>query len=339
MKKRAELAWLRWYETIPTDVRGLVRRFPSRQWHILSLVARCGSPALDLVVANSALAYALASNWVFHNPPVQRPMRSVRALLRRGRKQRDILVWLGFPGTEAVRRVLTKVAHESISVDGLLYLRQSLVDSKMAKTLSHLQRLNAGAIRIITDRKLFPYASPTLIEEISNMSEEDHHAKAAHELQDSLNMYRIIFPNGKKLQPIRRLAHLRELHDSLIDKLNNSRRSNVDIPLPPPPVEGTETIVPITSIQDLFKEGREQHNCVASYVERMAIQQRTYIYKVLGPERCTLALTQKGNAWVPTEIKKTCNQPVSEVTWSAVGRWLNQASSSVGNNEVPLFEA
>ncbi len=170
------------------------------------------------------------------------------------------------------------------------------------------------------------------------MSEEDHHAKAAHELQDSLNMYRVVSPNGKKLQPIRRLAHLREFHDSLIDKLNNSRRSKVDIPLPPPPVEGTETIVPITSIQDLFNEGREQHNCVASYIEHIAIQQRTYIYKVLRPERCTLALTQKDNIWVPTEIKKDCNRPVAEVTWSAVGRWLNQASSSVGNNEVPLFE-
>jgi hypothetical protein len=319
---RAEVAWLRWYATIPTEIRELVRHFQKRQWHMLSFLARCGEAAYDLTVSNPALAYALASNWVYHRPPVQRPMRSARALLRRGRKQRDILAWLGFPGTEAARKALTKVIHKAISVCSLLYIRQSMADFAMAKAISHLQRLNAGAIRIATDPELLPLAAPTLIEEVSTRRDEDQRPKAAYMLQDSLNMFRLLFPNGRSLQPVRRFSYLAELHDSLVDDLNRTRISNMDVLFPPPPVEGTETIVPITNARELVEEGRAQHNCVASYVERVAVRRQVYIYRVLWPERCTLSLRRCGNTWVLSELKRACNERPSEVTRRVIEKWL-----------------
>jgi hypothetical protein len=105
-----ELAWRRWYDRIPVEVRNAIAPFRSRHWQLLSLVARCGNAALDLLIANPALAYALASNWIFHKPAVQRPLRSARALLAKGKRQRDILEWLSFPATEAFRKLLMKVS-------------------------------------------------------------------------------------------------------------------------------------------------------------------------------------------------------------------------------------
>ena len=102
-------AWLRWHATIPAEIRQIVHHFPERQWHMLSFLARCGEAAYDLTAANPALAFALASNWVYHCPPVRRPPRAARALLQRGKKQRDVLVWLVFPGTKAARKMLVKV--------------------------------------------------------------------------------------------------------------------------------------------------------------------------------------------------------------------------------------
>ena len=270
-ERPAELAWLRWYATILVDICNVASRFVRRQWHGLSFLARYGTAAFDLVMSNPALAYALASNWVYRRPPVQRPLRSARALLRPENKQRDILAWLGFPGTESARKMLARVVHKSISISVLLYLRQSLDDPTMAKAMAHLPRLNAGAIRITTDPKLLSFAAPTLIEEVAHRREEDRRAKAAYMLQDSANMFRLMFPNGRRLPPIRRLAYLAEFHDTLVDDLNHARIGNMDVSFPPPPVEGTDVIVPITNARELAEEGRVQHNCVASYVERVAV--------------------------------------------------------------------
>ena len=52
-------------------------------WQQVEALIRCGESALDLVRSNPALAYLVASNWVFHQPAVRQPLRSARALLRK----------------------------------------------------------------------------------------------------------------------------------------------------------------------------------------------------------------------------------------------------------------
>lgn len=319
---RVELAWLRWYATIPAQTRKLVSRFPNRQFHVLSFLARCGDAAVDLAISNPALAFALASNWVYHRPAVQRPLRSARALLKPGKKQRDILAWLGFPGTEAARKMLAKTVHKAVSIPSLLYMRQGMTDPAMFKAMSHVSRLNAGAIRIATDPGLLKFAMPRLLDEIAHRREEDKHAKAAYMLQDSVAMFRLLHQNGRDLQPIRSLSQLSDVHENLVDSLNRADELDMEIPFPPPPVAGTDCIVPITNARDLVNEGRDQHNCVASYMDRIALHQKVYIYQVLSPERCTLAISCRGNAWVPTELKRACNLLPSKTTHNAVAEWL-----------------
>lgn len=331
-----ERAWLRWYATIPSKVREIIRHFPERQWHMLSFLARCGEAACDLTVSNPALAYSLASNWVYHRPPVQRPLRSARALLQRGKKQRDVLAWLGFPGTEAARKALNKVIRNAISVSSLLYIRQSMVDIASFKAMSHLPRLNAGAIRIAIDPILLPLAAPTLLDEIAHHREEDRKAKAAYMLQDSLAMHQLLFPNRVHPKPIRRLRHLQEIHDEFVEDINRARSLDTDIPFPSPPIKGSESILPITTARELVEEGRLQHNCVASYLERVAIRQSVYVYRVLWPERCTLSVARRGTKWVISELKRTCNESPSEATRRVVEEWLGSNAGMKLSRATPL---
>ncbi len=318
---RAQLAWFKWFNTIPRDVRRLMAPFSSRQWHMLSFLARCGPAAADLTESNPALAFALASNWVYHKPPVQRPLRSVRALLNK--KQRHILTWLGFPGTEAARRVFAKIPPPSVNISGLFYVGEAIKDPQVAKTLSHLQRLNAGAIRIATDPEFLSFASFNLLEEVAHRRNEDRRPRAAYLLRDSLNMHRLLFPGDKKFRPVRSLSRLAELHDSLIEDLNRAHVNNTGVPFPPPPVEGTEQIVPITTERELVEEGRIQHNCVASYADQVAVQQRVYIYRVLTPqEHCTLAIRRRQNTWTVSELMRTCNETPSPETHRIVRSWM-----------------
>lgn len=318
---RDELAWLRWYRQIPVEVLKVVARFPKRQWHLLSLIARCGPPAYDLAIMNPALTFALASSWVFRAAPVQRPMRSTRALLRPGKKQTDILKWLGFPGTPAARKLLRKVIHEAIDVASLLYIRDCLPRSGMPTAMAHLQRLNAGVLRIVTDSALLPFAAPTLLEEVSYRRSEDRRPNTARVLQDTINIWQLLFGDRRILQPIREVVRLNALHDSLIDQLNRVEISTLDASIPRPPVAGTDTIVPITTAQDLVEESRVQHNCVATHLPRIAAKQE-YVYRVLEPERCTLALKRSGPNWVLAELSGPCNRSPSPAAYSVIRKWL-----------------
>ena len=195
---RINRAKLYWFATIPENIRNVVSKFPEkRQWHLLSFLARCGSAALDLTLSNPALAYMLASNWVFHQPAVKRPLRSARSLLAPHKKQRDILAWLHFPGTEAARRILAKIVHQALDISRLLYLRQAMDDADICKALSHLPRLNAGVLRITTDRELFPFATHLLLRELSQLKREDEWPATSMLLNDCVSMHRSLYPEKK----------------------------------------------------------------------------------------------------------------------------------------------
>ncbi len=324
---RRELLWLRWCATIPEESRSVIAPFPSRHWHLLSFVARCGPAAMDLVLTNPALAYALASNWVYHVPRVRQPLRSARALLKSGKKQRDILAWLGFPATEAARRVLAKVVRRSISITGLLYLRQSMAFPRIMKILSHLPRINTGAIRIATDPELLPLATPSLLAEIALSRIEDRSPEASHLLRDSLEMLRAVRGPAPRFPPLRGLGDLFALHETLILEMTRIERSAGPLQVfPPPPVPGTEKIIPITTSDELLEEGRIQKNCVGSYAARIAMRRQLYVYRVLLAQRCTLSLARAGNRWVLAELAQAGNAKPSRETRQAVEKWLAAAS-------------
>jgi hypothetical protein len=318
----SQLVWLRWYAAIPVEIRRLVSRFSNRQWHMLSFLARCGDAASDLTVSNPALAYALASNWVFHKPAVKQPLRSARSLLKPYKRQRIILDWLNFPDTEACRKILAKIDPKAITVSSLLHLRRGMTDNEMLKAMSYLPQLNAGVIRIITDPGLFPFVTPALLEEVALRRTEKQKAKLAFVLRDTIAMHRLLSPNGQRLGRIRRLDQLELLHHTLVADMNRAESLGVDLSFPTPPIPGTDSIVPITSARELIAESRVQHNCVASYLENIAVREKYYIYKVLKPERCTLSIARHRNSWKLAELKRICNESPSEATLRMVREWL-----------------
>jgi hypothetical protein len=83
-----------------------------------------------------------------------------------------------------------------------------------------------------------------------------------------------------------------------------------------------QDIVPLTTKEDLRAEGKEQNNCVGSYA-RKVMGGTTYIYKVLNPERATVAITVGSDGfWRRAELECYCNQPVSWLTEAKVHKWL-----------------
>lgn len=319
-----ELARLSWYLRIPPSIRDLIVPFRNRQWHLLSMLARCGTAAAELVASSPALGFALASNWVFHRPAVQRPLRAIRTLLKPGKKQKDILRWLGFPATESARRVLSRVVPTSIDINPLLYLRQALGNPKLMKSLAHAPRLNSGVLRILTDPQLAPLSTPRLIADVGQQTTEDAYVQTAYLLRDAHGMFQQV-SRKKSFPRIRSLAELHDVHQELVEKVNSLPPLNLSFP--EPPVPGNATIVPIRDAVELWHEGNEMNHCVASYSREIALRKDLFVYKVLGPERCTLSIRKSGSGWRIAELKKSCNGVVSPQTEKQIRHWLAESQS------------
>lgn len=324
-------AWIQWYETIPADVRAVIAPFRKQKWHLLSMIASCGKPAMDLIKSNPALAFALASNWVFHKPAVTQPMRSIRALLQSGKKQTDILKWLGFPATESVRKILMKLPAEEISISTLFTLREAVNTPHLYKLLSRLPRLNNCLLYLFFPQTRF-LLTLNLLQEFSDLHEKCEGNTFRSALRDNLDllkdtatMHSQLFPETYNHSPIQSLAQLSRYHDLLCKRIDIERFKCLSFP--PPPLQGTNEIIPLKTPEDLYEEGKIQHNCVASYSEQVALMRNIYIYRMLKPERCTLEITQSSSRWTLAQLKAGCNRNPSEKARLAAEKWLNDSQN------------
>lgn len=341
---RAHDPWLRWCTLIPLEIREAVAIYPERHWHLLSLAARCGQPAVDLMNSNPALAWALASSWVFRATPVQEPIRAARRLLAPGRSQLDILAWLGFPATRAARRVLRKVDPRSIRVNSLLALHSGMRDPHVMQLLHHLPTLNHGAIRLASDPALRPWVTPQLLRDVvttgnspyGNMSRdrtEHHYANAAMQLQDCLRMLDFLEMDRRELRAVRTVHELGDRHEDLVHQMRNTDGvPRVRLNLPPAPFPGTAEIIPLQSEQALLEEGRAMSHCVGSYGPLVA-DGSTAVYRVMAPERATLAIARQGDTWHISDLKLARNRDAAPATLRAVKQWLRQEHVSGGSDQ------
>jgi len=84
-----------------------------------------------------------------------------------------------------------------------------------------------------------------------------------------------------------------------------------------PPFCGTEHIVPLTTPEEVCREGQLQKNCVAAYLPHISNGDE-YIYRVDQPVRGTLAIVYRAGTWQPHQFYMACNQPVSETVYRDV---------------------
>jgi hypothetical protein len=321
-RQRAKVAWLRWCQLVPTDVRRAVAAFPSHHWEILLFLSRCGPPAVDLVKGNPVLAFALAHAARFRDSDPGESLQTARLLLGPGRKQKEILGWLGFPETDAARRLLMKVVPAAASVAFLLRLRRVLRDPEAAAALAHLPRVNAGALRIVADPELRGRAGPRLLLEVSCTRAEDRRAATGILLQRSLELARSLLPASRQDLSPGSIVDVEETYKGLAAFGARFGTDRLEIRFARPPVPGIRSIVPITTARELLEESWTQRHCAASYVDQVADEQDIYFYKVLAPERCTLMLALERGNWVAKEIRRACNGAVSTKAIDAVREWL-----------------
>lgn len=310
--------------SMPKPVAAAVEKFQNRQWGILRLV-RLSDGVIELAQLNPALAFALGNFKPFRDKFTT--MEAAAVISRR--RQRDIAESLGFPGTEAVARILAKILPESIAVDVLLQLREALRRDGSLKPLSHMQKLNAGVLALATNPIMLEASAPALLAEVAESATEKYQARASEMLGDTLEMLAAVDPSAG-IPRIQSLARLRAMHAEVSMKfLRLGPGRSIGTRLPCPPLRGTRDITPILTEKALVEEGRDQDNCVAAYAERVR-RRTTFIYRVLRPERATLSIVKgEDGDWRIDELECRGNTKVSAITRLTVESWLDQYALSV----------
>ena len=305
-----------WAGTIPAEIRKLLVPFKNNQWPMLRFLAKKGVAGRALTITNPALAYALAQ--AFHDSTDMDKLRLSKM------KQREILGYLGFPPTNATKRIFQKIIPGAISASALIKLKRILGDREKQKILSHLSRINAGVIHVISDPGYSAMVSPNFYRDLAKCKNNDFAPAIIARLNEMKALSEKLEGGDKPLKPFRSMKKLDDFPAVLMPEFKKANLKYSEVTFPPPPLPGNDAIVPLTDVVSIVREGRIQKNCVGKYIKDVVKDRSCYFYKVVKPERCTLLLVNVSETWVPLQIMMAYNHWPSSRTFTVVEQWLRE---------------
>lgn len=365
LQKQKADAYAVFRASLPPELVTAIERFQSHQWNLIDLAWE-RKEFIDLLQGNPVLAYFFANNDEFRKLSAKSPAFQARWHVHK--KQREVAVWLGFSRSESIVKLIRKIVPESVSPSAGRLLREALhaASGEVAKAIAHLERINAGVLRLVGAQALLSLTTPGLLVEVAANESEVYYPETADLLADLACLFERIHPRSH-LQPFHSIRRIREMHEELAVALRarqgeelqqqlqrafqrqqrklrlaaartrrlaaartrrlaaaRTRRKEKEkrLEAAPPPVPGTEDIILLTKEYELRAEGHEQCHCVGDYFFRIK-KGWMRVYKVLKPERATLALVcDRHGKWRVYQLRLARNRPPSPETIKAVHEWL-----------------
>jgi len=324
-----------WGNTIPHEVSSKVSLYPNRHWHLLAFVARCGKQALELMHSTPALAWMLASSWIFKDKPVCNQFRSIRNLFNKGRSQVQILRWLDFPASKSILKILRKIDVNDIDATLLLNLKGLLDSADSLNTLRHLAvinkwnvwllRLNQQHELCLSDRCIFTTLKPDSLHQRNKLNELLHRAI---DITSSLDLKMPIMHSLGQLE-----RYIESAYDGhLMDKYYRQKRQSVpNIVFPWFPVS-LPTSFPQFELIDtrhgLIKEAQLQQHCAEEYLDAV-VSGQVYFFSFVGTKRMTLSLiwNDENQAWMIHDFAGYRNAKPYESDRDIVNAWLEEVDN------------
>jgi hypothetical protein len=305
-----------YFGNVPAEVCSAVLPFVNRQWHLLAMAARVPE-SVELLRELPSLGYALASNWIFRAKPSREGIRFARKVV--SERRRTMAHRLGFPETEGAVRILKKVRHSACRIPMLLSLRRMMEDPEQRKLLNHLPSISCAVMVAMGKSHFRRMFSPAFIQELARDPEDDARGLVSFTF-DTMRMAKILMLPPR--EGLRSMEELTVYHDELVDRMNRDKAKTVkELVFPPSPLPGSEDIIPLDHPKLLVEEARAQRNCILSYASSV-VAGEIHFYRVLQPERATMAIYKKGPLWSLKEIQGPCNRPVSPDTVRQVQEWI-----------------
>ncbi len=307
-------------EAIPATIRRAVSAFRERQWQLLAWLSSGGPAAVQLLHATPALAFAVACGAELNvrEAPIQF-LQKLPLMAYHG--QIDLLARLGFPATEGARRILRKVAPGAVTVARLKSLREWFRDEEIVRRLAHTPAVS-DAVLALLESGTFAAVDDATLHRMAEAPDGDA-ADVARRLSEAVALWGLVRPT-RPLPRFNGVERIQAVHAELREDVTRVRRAAGQFPAAPVP--GTDHIVHIDSSAMLVEESRIQRNCVDTYAPAIK-RGRLAVYRVLEPQRATLAIRRRRAQWEIAELKGTANSVALAETVFAVRLWLNRTTS------------
>jgi hypothetical protein len=312
----------------PEYARDTVRPFPAGHWQLLQFLNAGGAPASELLASNPALGFLAAQ---------------AGAANELGLRRRALAARLGFPETEHAVRLLRKVPTPWISSEFLAQLGRVMThEPDVDAVIKHFERINPIALELIRDPDMHASVAPDCITRLSRVPAPASQCDLIGRmrgLQEYARGHGLPLPRIRKLSDLDRPAPPAPLPQPqsadpipiivppLAHRLPNANRP-VRTPLvqsppsqqcqgryafPEPPLDELVTpgiqIEAIRSQGELIAESDAMHHCAGrdpSYARRVSAG-RLYFYRMIQPERLTIALRRKATYWIIDQVRGVCN--------------------------------
>ncbi|WP_369434623.1 PcfJ domain-containing protein [Psychromonas sp. MME1] len=340
---------------IPLPIRQAVSCFSYKQFSLLRLVAQY--PKLEAILLRSpnlcwlVICFAGYANW----------SASKVAKILQLKRANIVEILFGIKSKRLVKLV-NKIKLINGSEGEYLLLLKMLKDTRVINAFNHWKSVSMIALRIIHKRPYFINSKLLLNEIIADKSIQHNLIRFANFSETYDDLHRLHRALDKTFEPkvwlaIKDSQKLTQLHDKWVTRFNNSERGRLaaleamrDIPpflrrnaidntenllindellevdFPICPIGNLPTFIQIKNCTELSEEGIFMNHCVGSY-SRILLEERSYIYKLLSPERATVEVKIRGEKISVTQFKLANNKKPSPESYACLRQIITDFQS------------
>jgi len=311
-------------DAIPDDINAICSLMPAMDFQVAQACAV--STAARQLAYDAPLLFLLAVDYARQRPL---SMEAFEQFLQF--KRADILSAAGLPGSKSLARLVGRLKLSPMMPWELDDVRLALQQSEFLTLLRHHAEVHLNHLRLLlrVRRPLWP-GMLCLVNEHTQAADLTWTCRM---IRDTLNL---AGGNEQVMVQVNSREDLQDQHDRFIDRFNrqnhrNSAEKRLELAkaleeehgaYPKPPIAPVEGIQPLSSWLELLEEGATMRHCVGSYDMAVAWGE-VFIYRMISPERLTISLEHRNDAWVVGEVRASCNANPSPAALERVRRWVN----------------
>lgn len=302
-------------EHLPTQALAIADAATSIKFQILQAMLT-STASMELALSNPLLFVLL----VYQAEERKMDADAFTALVLE--KRSKVLDYLELPNSKSILRLLARTHFSNANSADFSAVLAVLRDPQQLAKLRHAKQLSINHLLFLQQfRGTF---WPGVLEIISL---ETSHAFATYICRMASDCF-ALGANIDSLRTITTEVALNRLHDRLID-VRNQRRNLLSEQqrlesfgeFPAPPLLGNERVVPLSSWEELIDEGKEMRHCISAHGPKINAG-NFFVYKVLTPERLTLAILKRGESWRVDEVRGYANALPNEDSLLHIRVWF-----------------
>ncbi|NMB80188.1 MAG: hypothetical protein GYA14_00025 [Ignavibacteria bacterium] len=308
------------FDHIPQEIAEHVVTFKDSHWELLKALTYFGNNFRTLLKTNPVLGYVIVNlenlnpSYSFYNH-----LAYIEHLL--AYKQKEILARAGFPGSERLVKIFSKIEPHSIEIAHIKNLRDTLQtgtlvqEKKILKILSHSKAINIRLLEVIS-------MQPSVIELLSNkclselVNSEDKYEKHLKMLNKISAQY---YKWHLRISEIENVEQIKVAYDKLKEQIKVLGRGSE---FPPPPLPDNEYIFALKSPTEMRSWAIKQRNCIRKFIKDVKLGKK-YFYKVIyNGEEATLEIKTGRHEIKMGELHGKKNESVSSELRTFVINWF-----------------